>query len=300
MSKKKIHIIINPAAGVKEPILFLLNKAFKDKDIDWHVSVTKRDGDAYSQAAGSVGRGFDFIFVYGGDGTVVEVAQALCGSGIPMLILPGGTSNTVAEYLLLPVNVYQVLDNIFLANNYKIENVDMAEANGKPFFLHFSVGVFSELIYNTKRDLKNLVGQFAYGLSFPKILQEAEISQYNFVIDGKSYTKQGVGLHVANSANTGLFNLSIAPNIKISDGKLDVILIKSLGLELAPEMAQSILLNNEIGEHIEHYQGKNISLTLLSDQKVSCDDKIIHEGDVNISVLPKKLSILVPYDKESL
>jgi diacylglycerol kinase family enzyme len=43
---KKPHIIINPAAGREEPILSLLNNAFREKKIHWDVSITQGKNDA--------------------------------------------------------------------------------------------------------------------------------------------------------------------------------------------------------------------------------------------------------------
>jgi len=43
---KRIHVIVNPAAGRDVPILGTLNKRFAEAGIDWDIFVTKEAGDA--------------------------------------------------------------------------------------------------------------------------------------------------------------------------------------------------------------------------------------------------------------
>ena len=87
-----LPIIINPAAGNNEPILNTLNDVFSD-DVKWEVKITHASGDARRFAEEAVARQAAAVGVYGGDGTITEVAQVLANRDIPMLLLPGGTGN---------------------------------------------------------------------------------------------------------------------------------------------------------------------------------------------------------------
>ena len=60
-----------------------------------------RDGWRVQAAAAGV----EAIAVYGGDGTVMEVASALVDTQTPMIILPGGTGNSVANELGIPRDI---------------------------------------------------------------------------------------------------------------------------------------------------------------------------------------------------
>ena len=57
--KKRIHVVINPAAGKDEPILNTINDVFTQHDIDWGVSVTRKFGDATEFARQAAEDGFD-------------------------------------------------------------------------------------------------------------------------------------------------------------------------------------------------------------------------------------------------
>ena len=88
---KKVHVIINPAAGHDEPILNVLNHVFHPAGVEWDNSLTHQSGDATRLAAEAAASGVDLVAAYGGDGTQMEVANGLMGTGVPQAILPGGT-----------------------------------------------------------------------------------------------------------------------------------------------------------------------------------------------------------------
>ena len=99
---KYIHIIINPAAGMGESILPVINLSMKEADIKWEALVTHQAGDATKFAKAAVKAGVDALAVYGGDGTLMEAISGLMGSEIPLVILPGGSANVLATELGIP------------------------------------------------------------------------------------------------------------------------------------------------------------------------------------------------------
>ncbi len=61
-----------------------------------------QSGDATRLAKEAVEQGYELVAGYGGDGTQMEVANGLLGTGIPQAILPGGTGNAMAHDLTYP------------------------------------------------------------------------------------------------------------------------------------------------------------------------------------------------------
>src|SRR5512143_3024271 len=98
-SVKNIHIIINPAAGKREPALSIINSAMKEAGIKWEASITHQAGDGVRLAKAAAKEGIDALAVYGGDGTLMEASSGLMGSEIPLVILPGGSANVMATEL---------------------------------------------------------------------------------------------------------------------------------------------------------------------------------------------------------
>ena len=100
----KVHVVINPAAGQDEPILNVLNDVFHAAGVDWENSLTHKSGDATRLAAEAAASGVDLVAAYGGDGTQMEIANGLLGTGVPQAILPGGTGNAMAHDLGISLN----------------------------------------------------------------------------------------------------------------------------------------------------------------------------------------------------
>lgn len=98
----RIRVIVNPGAGQPEPVLSVLNQTLGEAGIEWGIDVTHASGDAHTAAREAADNAYDLIGVYGGDGTIKEVAAALAHGGPPMAILPGGTGNTPAKRLGIP------------------------------------------------------------------------------------------------------------------------------------------------------------------------------------------------------
>ena len=76
---RKVHLIINPAAGQPQAILNQINDIFYPAGVEWSVSITLKSGDATRFAHQAIAEGAEAIGAYGGDGTVMEVAQACPG-----------------------------------------------------------------------------------------------------------------------------------------------------------------------------------------------------------------------------
>jgi diacylglycerol kinase family enzyme len=66
---KNIRIIINPASGIGESILPIINTSMKEADILWEASITHKAGDAIQYALAAVKVGIDALAVSAMRGT---------------------------------------------------------------------------------------------------------------------------------------------------------------------------------------------------------------------------------------
>jgi YegS/Rv2252/BmrU family lipid kinase len=291
MKFKHIHFIINPASGKAEPILAYINQAFDHSDTKWDVSVTQRHKSAVDIAKKLIGK-TDLIAVYGGDGCVTGTAAALHLTDTPMAIIPGGTANVMAKELAIPLDTMAALE--LLKTRHRLKAVDMGLVNGHPFLLRVNLGIMADMILQADRELKNNIGQLAYGVTAIKTIADAKPLKYKLEIDGQLTEETGVSLTITNSGNIGIGGFDLLPGISITDGLLDVILMKDNNLTSVLKVAGSTLLQNPT-EALKHWTCKNIVVHMDAEQAFIRDDCEQKAKKLTIKVMPAAINILVPH-----
>lgn len=228
---RRLIVIINPASGQRNPVLWILNQALQPSGISWDVAITHRLGDGARHASAAVASGADCVAVYGGDGTVMDVAKGMVGSGIPLLILPGGTGNLVASALDLPRELHRAIA-LVCRPSFRSKLVDIGLIGDRCFMLRAGCGVETEVLQDASPEMKQQFGKWAYILAVARALQEVRTAEYEIILDGAHrITGTGVACSVANAGTVGLGDLRLSPTIDLEDGKLDVVFLRSADAE---------------------------------------------------------------------
>ena len=291
MKFNHIHFIINPASGKEEPILFYINRALDNSDINWDISITKKDYSAGEIANGLIGK-TDLVVVYGGDGCVTAVASALHGSNTPMAIIPGGTANVMAKELGIPIDSTAALE-LLKSDQMELKAIDMGLINGHPFLLRINLGIMADMILQADETLKNNLGQLAYGVAAVKTIATSAPVSYHLTIDGKIIEESGVSLTVTNSGNIGIGDFALQPGISITDGLLDIILMRDSNFLSLLKVTSSTLLQNET-DALKHWQCRKVVIKLATMQNYICDDHGETSKELVIEVVPASITILTP------
>lgn len=293
MKLKNIHIIVNPAAGNNEPILSYLNDSLHTSKVNWEVFLTHGRGDATDLAKKAVKEKVDAVAVYGGDGTVMEVAQGLYKTHTPLAIIPGGTANVMAKELGIPTSTTEAID-LLKNNNLKAKVVDMALLGDKPFIIRLNLGVLAEMVKSTRRSVKDKFGVLAYVGAAIKHTFTTQREEYHLVLDGKKITTRGVALVIANSGNIGIPGVSFLPSIDIADGLLDVIVFRTKNFKSLVAWASSHIKGEKPNRHIKHWKAKSVTVELTKEKSIILDDVPIKIKQLNAIIVPRALTVLIP------
>lgn len=281
-------MIVNPAAGQDEPILNTLNRIFAPHAIDWSVSVTQDSDDGRRFSRQAVAEGVDLVVAYGGDGTVMEVANGLIDTDVPMAILPGGTGNATAVALGIPQNL-EAAARLICAETPALRAVDMGRVRDQWFLLRAGVGFEVEVTRRASREMKDRFGVLAYLISMVQLLDQPQIERYYLVIDGEEVTCEGLWLMIANVGDVGRLNLSLPAPVKIDDGLLDVFVVSS-----ALTMAVGVTPLKDLAGDILHWQAREIKVTADPPQKLQVDGEIVGMTPFTAEVVPQAIRIVVP------
>ena len=288
---KTLQVIINPASGQDQPMLSVMNRAFKAANIEWDVKLTKEAGDAAKFAKEAVAAGVDAVGVYGGDGTVMEVASALNGTNMPLAIFPGGSANIMSIELGIPTNLEEAVA-LVCGDAIQTRIIDMGRVGDKMFMLRLGIGFLAEMTKGADREVKNKIGVLAYGLSALQAIPNAQKSVYKITLDnGETVEVEGTAAFIANSSSLGVPGLTLTKAVDVSDGLLDVIVLRGIDIGSILNAAA-----NAVGlvENLPHWQAKTITLESDPPQSIECDGEMIEDTPVTVSVIPQALRVIVP------
>jgi diacylglycerol kinase (ATP) len=287
--KRKALFIINPVSGgkSKEGVPDLIEKNL-DKAI-FESTIIYSDGirHAHELAQQAIGV-YELVVAVGGDGTVNEIASAIVGSNTVMGILPYGSGNGLSRFLDIPMDTEKAIKNL---NNWHVEAIDAATANGDWFFnmagMGFDAHIAEVFSHEEKRGFSTYVKSAFHEISNYKA------DTYNIDIDGKLYQREAFMLSFANSSQYGN-NAHVSPNASVQDGLIDVCVIKPFPLWRFIEMGiRMFTKTSDKSKYVEIFRGKSIKINRTGPGPMHLDgEPRIAAAEIEINVVPASLKII--------
>lgn len=234
--------------------------------------------------------GFEKIVAAGGDGTINEVVNGLAGTNATLGLLPIGTMNVFATELGLPVNNLERCWNIVQGESTRA--VDLPKANQKFFVQLAGVGLDAQVVKETSAQLKRNFGPLSYLISAaqiaarkpPRLLLESDqtpIKEGSFVLVGNGRLYGGP--------------FPFFKHAVIDDGKLDVIVFKSLGYLEIIKYLQDVVFSSEIRvPEIEYFQTSRLRVESEQSVPVELDGELVGNCPVEFTLEERSLRVLVP------
>ena len=291
--KKNICFIINPFSGLskKKNVPRYIEEYLDLEKFDYTIRFTESAGHATEIAKEAVEDGFDIVVAVGGDGSINEVAASLIGTDVPLGILPGGSGNGFAMHLGLGRNIKKAIQ---ILNTAHPITIDSCLLNGRPFVNLAGTGFDALVAYKAKKS--TLRGLYAY-LKFSILEAWAyPIQTYSLEIDGQTITEEAaLVIEVANAQMFG-YNFVIAPQAKLNDGILDVLLVKKV-----PKWRYLFSLwrffNRTFHKSslVKTFTGQRIVIRSEQEMPVHVDGEGYYLGkELVFEVVPNSLLVLVP------
>lgn len=224
--KKKALFIFNPHAGkgqIKTRLLDVVDKLTKD-GYDVTVHPTQSRGDAVTVVSESAAE-YDLCVCSGGDGTLDEVVTGMMRNDvrIPIGYLPTGSTNDFANSLRIPKKAPAAIETAVHGRPFLC---DIGRFNDDVFVYIAAFGLFTDVSYETKQEMKNILGHMAYILE--GITRLSSIKSYHVTVtaDGKRFEGDYLYGMVTNSHSVGGFQNITGKNVELDDGLFEVTLIK--------------------------------------------------------------------------
>ena len=163
------------------------------------------------------------VIICGGDGTVNQITSYLVKTEINVGIIPLGSGNGMAFTAGIPKDYKKALD-VILAGNASF--VDALTIN-KIYSCHLcGLGFDAQVSHDFARQAKR--GPSTYIKQTLKNFFKAKPFRFEVSANGTTFTTNAFFLSIANSNQFGN-SIVIAPKASLSDGLLDIVIVKKAG-----------------------------------------------------------------------
>ncbi len=263
--KKRMLIIVNPyATTVSDRLKNLVVYALQGRYEVEAVSTQARD---HATEIGRQARdgGYDIVVAFGGDGTLNEVANGLAGTGVPVSVLPGGSTNVVCRTLGIPNDVVDATEHLLaLADRFEPRRVDLGIANGRRFV--FACGAGLDATTTQRVDARPRMKARGGRWFYTSIAVSSFYTRYlrdpvrlRLEVDGES--SEGVTAVTQNSdpfTYFGVVPVRVCDGVAIDDGTLSVAMLRRAAQRDVPTIITRVLSGGlRLADHrrVDHFSG---------------------------------------------
>lgn len=289
---RRILAVVNPVSGVypKQRTIRDLKHQAERMGLELDVIETRKDLNG-EQAVKSRTGDYDCYLAAGGDGTVIEVAQAASEDGVPLAVLPRGTANALAWHFKLPIDEGQALK---VASRGKPMKVDIATSSEGEFLIMAGLGYDAHVIRAATRSLKKRLGFLAYLFAAVKPIGRRPYVFRVMVDDEEPVRVKGVTAIVANTG-TLAGNLRFVQKVSPHDGLLDAVVIYPENLGIFFRMAFWALLGRlNQDPRVKYFRGRKIAIQCRPEAPLEIDgDEVGNRREFTAEVRPGALTLMV-------
>jgi YegS/Rv2252/BmrU family lipid kinase len=287
--KKKIVFIINPISGGKSKALLpnFIEQYLDHTLFSYQIYYTDGIGHA-KKLTGDLLADYDVFVAVGGDGTINEIASVLVGSNKYLGIIPMGSGNGLATFLNIPFEAKKAIEVI---NKQHSTRMDSATLNGHPIFNVSGIGFDAQISTRFARDASR--GLWGYIRNTFAEIMNYQAQWYTLSQDGKTIQRKAFMISLANSSQYGN-NAHISPEASITDGLLDICVLKPFPLYLFPYLAYQMFSKKaHRSSYLEIFKVKEANIHRDLPGPVHLDGEPIELGtELHLLVKPASLNVI--------
>lgn len=292
-----IEMIVNPISGrgTRRTLPAALAECLRQAGREVNVYQTTAAGDG-TRHAKAVAEQASCVIVFGGDGTINEVAEGLSGSETPILIAAAGTENLLAKHFKLPQSAESLA--ALLLGAHRVLELDLGRVNGRRFHSIFSVGFDADVVRRLTRVRRGHVNYLSYVGPILATLLRHRWPTIRVECDGEAVF-EGRGMAFVGNISRYATGLRIARDADPGDGLVDLVVL--------PCRSRTGFLRHLIRflrkTHVEHRatvyrQCRAIRIESADQPACQIDGDVGPAGPWELEVLPHVCRLIVPADEK--
>ena len=299
-------ILANPTAGggLGSEALARLRSFAAEKHWNAEFRSAQSSAEFAQIAREEAGAGRERIFALGGDGTFQALLNAVAGNtNVSIGVLPAGGGNDLAAALGLPLDPLKAAKTILTqgeATPLDAARARTADGAERLYMGGGGIGLDAEAARFANGAYRKMRGRSRYLLSAVRAL-------WGFRGIGVRVSMEGAGqsflqetalvLGILNTPSYG-GGLRIAPEASLSDGRLDLVLLETLGVLEIASMLPRLAVSGEIRtERIQRHCVTRARIETERPCAFHADGEIIGMTPVEIMVVPRVIRVWRPGGK---
>ena len=299
-------IIANPVSGRRKSVKIakIAHRRLLEHQPKGKLYFTQSRGDAYQLAKTAIEQGYRFLIACGGDGTIHEIINAICGTKNETFlgVLPSGKGNDLARELNIPIQIARAIDVLLAGKSKRIDVgqiFNVMAKNNQPtsyFSTIATCGFDAEVGRRVTEDkvLSNFLGSMAYVVT--AITTLPVFHPPTATIKGDFGMYQG-SILICSTGITASYGggMRILPNAVIDDGQFDVCIIEPVSNLTVLRMLVKLFWGGHTGHSaVNIHRTNNLLITTDPPMKMYADGEYVGDTPKKIRILPKRLNVVVP------
>lgn len=289
----EIFLLVNPSAGggKAEPAAREAGRVLEAGGASVRTAVSKSAQDLTRLTREAVEGGVDRVVVVGGDGTWHFALNGLAHSNIPTALIPCGRGNDFSRNLDIPLSPSQAAE--IALKDYTVD-LDLVWAENRYYIGIGGVGFDSEVTECANTRIPAWLGDYTYTAAvFYKLLSFKP--KYLKIVHDHGVFEGLVMFAVFANSNSYGCGMKIAPEARMDDGMIDVVIIEKVGLPVLLKTLPKVFS----GKHLPHPNIRTFRTTravLTSPDKMDLygDAEYITSVPLTLEIRPKALRVLAP------
>ena len=238
-----IRFLVNPGAGNGSARAAVDHLRVLAGRLGAGLVVTRKVGDLAEQARRAAEDGVERLLIVGGDGTLHHAIQGLAGTATAAGVIPVGTGNDLARALQVPWGVEAAVRHALAA---PVRRIDLIRA-GDIFCAGYAGAGFDSEVTRRANQVRWGRGRWIYPWAALRTLASFTPPRARVAWDGGSFEGRVMFVDATNLPSYG-GGMRIAPDARIDDGLLDLLLVKEVSrltfLSVFPKVYK--------GQHVGH------------------------------------------------
>ncbi len=254
---RRMLLIANPHATTMSDRLRHLVVAALQGRYEVEAIDTQRRGHAIELCREAASEGYDVVVAFGGDGTVNEAANGLAGSGTPLTVLPGGSTNVFCRILGIPNDVVDATEHLLtVADRFTPRRIDLGRLEDRWFTFSAGMGLDASVVERVDRHphLKARLGSWYFaGSGVSTFLRRYVVRppRLEVTVGGERHT--GVSAMVQNAHPYSYFRdrrMDLAEGAELDSGDLaGVVLTRASAIDMPTVIWRSLSRRARIVRH---------------------------------------------------